>query len=140
MRSIDAIKNVLLVDDDLNITYLTKLALEGLTDWNVESVASGEEALQKAECSMPDLILLDVMMPGMDGRTTYARLKERFSLTSTHVIFVTAKVQPQEIDQYRKLGADGVITKPFDPLNLPEEIDHIISQAQSTPREVNAPS
>jgi DNA-binding response OmpR family regulator len=131
MNNIDAIKNVLLVDDDTNITFLTKVALEGLTDWKVESADSGAEALQKAERTKPDLILLDVMMPEMDGRVTYARLRQNPALSATHIIFLTAKGESTEIDIFRKLGADGVIIKPFDPITLVEEIDLQISQARS---------
>jgi DNA-binding response OmpR family regulator len=136
MSNIDAIKNVLLVDDDTNITFLTKVALEGLTDWKVESAVSGAEAIEKAGRTRPDLILLDVMMPGMDGRMTYARLRENRALCATHIIFLTAKAESTEIDDFRKLGADGVIIKPFDPITLVEEIDLLISQAQSR-REAN---
>jgi CheY-like chemotaxis protein len=136
MNNLDAIKNVLLVDDDVNITFLTRVALEGLTNWKVESAASGAEAIQKAECTRPDLILLDVMMPEMDGRMTYAKLRENPALSATHIIFLTAKAESTEIDNFRKLGADGVIIKPFDPITLVEEIELQISQAQSK-REVN---
>jgi CheY-like chemotaxis protein len=135
MKNTDTIKNVLLVDDDANIVFLTKLALEGLTDWKVESAASGDEAIQKANHTRPDLILLDVMMPGMDGRATYAKLRENPALSATHIIFLTAKVESEEIDHFRALGADGVITKPFDPINLVEEIELQISQM---PIECNA--
>src|SRR5271165_1579377 len=87
MNNLSDIKQVLLVDDDTNITYLTQLALSELTDWKIEVASSGEEALKMIEKSAPDLILLDVMMPGMDGRTTFTKLRERPTLDATHIIF-----------------------------------------------------
>lgn len=131
MNHTDAIKNVLLVDDDTNITFLTKLALEGLTDWTVMEASSGAQALQIVESFTPDLILLDAMMPGMDGRTTYAKFREIAALDSTFIVFITAKIQADEIDQFCDLGAEGVITKPFDPITLVEEIERVLSQAKT---------
>ncbi|MFA7339575.1 MAG: response regulator [Candidatus Obscuribacterales bacterium] len=131
MNHTDAIKNVLLVDDDTNITFLTKLTLDGLTDWTVMEASSGAQALQIVESFIPDLILLDAMMPGMDGRTTYAKFREIPALDSTYIIFVTAKIQADEIGQFCDLGAEGVITKPFDPMTLVEEIERVISQAKT---------
>ena len=131
MKHTAAIKNVLLVDDDTNITFLTKLALEGLTDWTVMEASSGAQALQLVENFTPDLILLDAMMPGMDGRTTYAKFREIVALDSTYIIFMTAKIQVDEIGQFCDLGAEGVITKPFDPIALVEEIERVISQAKT---------
>jgi two-component system OmpR family response regulator len=138
MSKMDNIKNVLLVDDDANITFLTEMALEGLTDWHIEIARSGEEALRKVQEQKPDLILLDIMMPVMDGLTVFAKLKENSALASTCILFVTAKVQSQEIDQYLRLGVDGVITKPFDPITLPEEIERIVSGAQRLKEKVHA--
>ncbi len=128
MKHVDAIKNVILVDDDTNITFLTKLALDELTDWKVMEASSGAQALEMVETFTPDLILLDAMMPDMDGRTTYGKLREIAALNSTYIIFVTAKIQPDDISQFCDLGADGVITKPFDPITLVEEIERVLSQ------------
>jgi len=130
MTKVNEIKNVLLVDDDTNITYLTQVALEQLTDWHIETAESGEEALTKIGASKPDLVLLDIMMPGMNGVTVFTKLRANPALASTHILFMTAKVQSQEIDQYLKLGVDGVIIKPFDPLALPDEIERIITGAE----------
>jgi CheY-like chemotaxis protein len=139
MNILDDIKNVLLVDDDTNITFLMKVALEGLTDWKIELASSGLEALQKAESTRPDLILLDVMMPVMDGCMTYTKLREDPTFDGTHIIFVTAKAQACEIDEFRQLGVDGVIIKPFDPVSLVEEIESRIASAEAK-REANVRS
>jgi len=131
MKFTDSIKNVLLVDDDTNITFLTKMALEELTDWHIEEAASGAQALNMVGVTKPDLILLDAMMPMMDGRETFAKLRDISELRDARIIFVTAKVQSAEVAQYLELGADGVITKPFDPVALVDEIDRVVSQSQS---------
>lgn len=131
MNHVDAIKNVLLIDDDTKITFLTKLTLDELTDWTVMEASSGAQALQIVESFTPDLILLDAMMPGMDGRATYAKLREIAALDSTFIVFLTAKIQADEINQFGELGAEGVITKPFDPIKLVAEIERVLSQAKT---------
>ncbi len=125
--SID-IKQVLLVDDDMNIRTLAQMGLEGLTDWKVELAGSGAEALTKATEMKPDLIILDVMMPGMDGPTTLSELRKVESLAGIPVIFMTAKAQTHELELYQKMGAKGIITKPFDPMTLPDDIQGILSK------------
>ncbi len=123
------IKNVLLVDDDLNIRTLAQMGLEGLTDWKVELAGSGAEAISKATELKPDLIILDVMMPGMDGPTTLGELRKVEALLGIPVIFMTAKAQTHEVELYQKMGARGIITKPFDPMTLPDDIQGILSKS-----------
>ena len=123
------IEKVLLVDDDQNIRLVAQMALEGLTNWKVLLAASGSEALQVALLEKPDLIILDMMMPNMDGPTTFAKLLEQGSLSQVPVIFMTAKVQTHEVENHLKLGAAGVIAKPFDPMLLPKEIMQIVEKA-----------
>lgn len=113
---------VLYVEDDTDIQAVAKLALEIVGKFTVKICASGEEALKEAAAFAPDMILLDVMMPGMDGPTTLARLRQFPELEKTPVAFMTAKVQPQEIEQYKSLGAVDVIAKPFDPMQLPNQV------------------
>lgn len=129
MTSAANIKQVLLVDDDLNIRTLAQMGLEGLTDWKVELAASGAEAIDKANEIKPDLIILDVMMPGMDGPTTLSELRKVDSLNSIPVIFMTAKAQTHELELYQKMGAKGIITKPFDPMTLPDDIQGILNKS-----------
>lgn len=128
MNETNTIHSVLLVDDDQNIRFVAQMSLEGLTKWEIVLAESGEDALKKVSEKRPDIILLDMMMPGMDGPTTFAKLKEKPELASVPVIFMTAKVQTHEIESYRQLGAAGVITKPFDPMKLADEIRQIVGK------------
>ncbi|NNE35049.1 MAG: response regulator, partial [Rhodothermales bacterium] len=89
----------------------------------VVTVSSGSEAIERAAAESPDLILIDVMMPEMDGPATLARLREQEPTAETPVIFLTAS---SEIDRFRDLGVAGVIAKPFDPLTLPDEVRKIL--------------
>ncbi len=116
------IGKVLMVDDDPSIRKVAEVTLKRVGKWEVALADSGTTALQIADSFKPDVILLDVMMPGMDGPTTYKHLQENEATSSTPVIFMTAKVQRQEVESYCKLGAVGVITKPFNPMTLPSEI------------------
>lgn len=117
-----ALSKILYVEDEPDIQTVARLSLESLGGFTVEICSSGEEALARAPLFEPDLILLDVMMPGMDGPTTLRRLREISSLSAVPVVFMTAKAQPQEIQHFKELGALGVITKPFDPMALPTEV------------------
>ncbi len=87
--------------------------------------ASGAEALEVAEEFRPDLLLLDVMMPGMDGPATLRVLRGLPSLSETPAIFMTAKVQPEEVNRYLELGAQDVIAKPFDPMLLGDQLRNV---------------
>lgn len=122
------IQKVLLVDDDPRIRKIAQISLEGVGGWKVSLVASGFEALEVAVKEKPDVILLDVMMPEMDGPTTLAKIRENLEIASIPVIFFTAKVQKQELDSYLALGAAGIISKPFDPMKLPSEIREIVER------------
>lgn len=123
------IQKILMVDDDPSILMIAQISLEKVGQWTVQVVDSGRKALELLDFYKPDLILLDVMMPGMDGPTTFKKLQENQELMSTPVIFMTAKVQKNEVESYCNLGAAGVISKPFDPLTLPTEIRAIIAGA-----------
>ena len=117
------LSKILLVDDDENIRTIAVLSLED--DFQVDIATSGQAALKQALENKPDLILLDVMMPGLDGKATFERLQENPELAKIPVVFMTAKVQIHEIDFYLKLGAAGVITKPFDPMTLAGDVQNI---------------
>jgi two-component system OmpR family response regulator len=125
------IQNVLLVDDDDNIRLITEMALEGLTSWTIKQARNGAEALECIERQLPDLILLDVMMPDMSGIAVLEILKSRHGAQMPLIIFMTAKVQVGEVEKYHTLGAAGVILKPFDPMSLHEEIEAIIERARA---------
>jgi two-component system, OmpR family, response regulator len=128
------VANVLMVDDEPHVRRVAELSLARVGGWAVTLATSGAEALVAAERSPPDLILLDVMMPGMDGPTTLRALQGRGATAGIPVIFMTAKVQEHEIDRYLTLGAAGVVCKPFDPLKLPDQIRSILAGECRTAR------
>lgn len=121
----EKLTRVLYVEDEPDIQMVARLALETLGDFTVEICSSGEEALARAPDFLPQLILLDVMMPGIDGPTTLKRLRELPLFADTPIVFMTAKVQPGEVSGYKELGAMDVIPKPFDPMTLAGQVQVI---------------
>jgi len=117
---------VLLVDDQEDIRKIGRLSLESVGKLQTLVAASAAEALQLARSERPDLILMDVMMPGMDGLAALAELRRIPELSAIPVMFMTAKVQGSEVERYLRAGAVGVINKPFDPMTLPSEIRRIL--------------
>jgi len=113
---------VLLIDDEDDIREVAALSLESVAEWRLFDARSGEEGLARAETEQPDVILLDVMMPGMDGPTTFRKLRANPATEHIPVIFLTAKVQPADRRSFRELGVQGLIAKPFDPLLLAGQI------------------
>jgi two-component system, OmpR family, response regulator len=125
MKMAQELQRILYVEDDPDIQVIAVMVLETISGFTIEACSSGSEALTKAVAFKPDLILLDVMMPGMDGPETLKGLRGFAELALTPVVFMTAKVQPQEVEGYLKLGAVGVIAKPFDPMTLAQELRDI---------------
>ena len=119
------LSRILYVEDEPDIQVVARLALEALGGYTVEICSSGSEAISRAPDLMPQLILLDVMMPGMDGPTTLGKLREISQFANTPVVFMTAKVQPAELAGYKALGAVDVIAKPFDPMTLAAQVQAI---------------
>ena len=117
---------ILVIDDEADIRAVSRMSLERVGGWTVLLAESGERGLELAEGEQPDAILLDVMMPDMDGAATIQRLKESPATRQIPVCFLTAKVQAADRERYRSLGGVGLITKPFDPMTLPEEIGSIL--------------
>ena len=116
---------VLIVDDDPDIRQIADLGLSRIAEWNVTSVASGSEAIERCREQEFDLVLLDIMMPDMDGPATLGALR-RIPNQHFQVIFLTAKVEKRWIDLTLALGARGFIPKPFDPGTLADEIRRIL--------------
>lgn len=121
----DKLMRILYVEDEPDIQTVARLALETLGGFTVEICSSGSEALSKAPGFQPQLILLDVMMPVMDGPATLKMLREMPQFAGTPVIFMTAKVQPSEVAGYKAIGAVDVIPKPFDPMTLSSQVQVI---------------
>ena len=120
-----ALKRILLVDDEQDIRTIAQVSLESLGGFIIEQCADGDEAMIKVEEFTPELILMDVMMPGKDGPATLLELREIEHMEKVPIVFMTARVQKSEIDEYLKLGAVAVISKPFDPMALPDQIQEI---------------
>jgi two-component system, OmpR family, response regulator len=120
-----ALQRILYVEDEPDIQAVALLALELVGGFTVKVCSSGEEALREADDFAPQMILLDVMMPVMDGPGTLKALRERPAFQTVPVAFMTAKVQPQEVAHYKALGALGVIAKPFDPMTLANQVRSI---------------
>lgn len=116
------LSNILYVEDDLDIQTVAQIALEVVGGFQLKICSSGKEAINAAETMVPDLILLDVMMPEMDGPTTLEHLRKIQNTSQTPVVFMTAKVQASEVSYYKSLGAMGVIAKPFDPMTLAQQV------------------
>ncbi len=121
---------VLYVEDDPDIRVIARIALEDLGGFDVRTCESGEEALRAIAGFQPDLLLLDVMMPGMDGPTLLSHLRKTENGATAPAIFMTARVQRSEIDQYLGLGALSVIAKPFDPLTLADLIQQTLAEVK----------
>jgi CheY-like chemotaxis protein len=119
---------VLYVDDEEDIREVAALALELDPDLDVKTEPSGAAALKTAAEWRPDVILLDVMMPHMDGPTTLAQLRSRDATKQIPVIFITARAQPREIQDLKARGAVHVMTKPFDPMDLAPAVRRLMTR------------
>jgi CheY-like chemotaxis protein len=126
--TVPPLRRVLLVEDDPDIQAIASFALGSVGGFSVEVCASGSEAVARVPCFLPEIVLLDVMMPGMDGFSTLRALRELPQTATTPVVFVTARAQPHEIEQYRRGGACDVILKPFEPSELSDRLRAIWSR------------
>jgi CheY-like chemotaxis protein len=119
-------KRVLIVDDEETIQTVVQFGIRMAAGWDVLAASSGPKGIQTAETEQPDVILLDVMMPEMDGIATFKALQSNPETQQIPVIFLTAKAQTAEKRQFNDLGVSGVITKPFNSLDLPDQITKIL--------------
>ena len=119
-------RRVLVIDDEDDIREVAQLALEAVAGWEVFSASSGAEGLRIAAERMPDAILLDVMMPEMDGPSTFRALQAQPATAAIPVILLTAKVQASDRTRFQDLGVRGVLTKPFDPMELAREVEEVL--------------
>lgn len=123
------LERILYVEDEPDIRVIAELALVRVGGFQLKVCDSGQAAIDAAPAFRPQLMLLDVMMPGMDGLETFAALRQRPETAEVPAIFMTAKAQRHETDHYLQLGAIGVIAKPFDPLELPATLASIWAEA-----------
>lgn len=122
---LEKLTRILYVEDEPDIQMVARLALESVGEFVVEICSSGEEALARAPDFQPQIILLDVMMPGIDGPTTLKMLRRLPGIADVPIVFMTAKVQPSEVASYEQMGALGVIAKPFDAMLLAAQVEEL---------------
>ena len=122
----DKPRRILLVDDDQGIREVARTVLEMVGGYDVDTAASGREGLEKARTSPPDAIVLDVMMPGLDGPATFALLQEQPETRDVPVILLTAKTQAADRSRFASIGVAGMLPKPFDPMALCDQIAGIL--------------
>ncbi|HLZ65902.1 MAG TPA: response regulator [Aliidongia sp.] len=118
----EPLKRILLVEDDPDVQTIASMALVDIGEFELTVCSSGHEAIEQVNRIKPQMILLDVMMPGMDGPTTLEEIRRLPLSPQPPIIFMTAKVQPQERQRYLRLGAVEVIAKPFDPVSLADQL------------------
>jgi CheY-like chemotaxis protein len=115
-------RKILIVDDENDIREVAAMSIEAVCGWDVVQARSGPEGIRLAELHHPNAILLDVMMPDMDGPSTLQQLRSKPALSDIPVIFLTAKVQGSDRKRFAELGVDAVLAKPFDPMLLCSQI------------------
>lgn len=119
------LERILYAEDNDDIQQIAIIALETIGGFTLKICNDGVEALAAIEDFAPQLILLDVMMPNMDGPNALVKIREIEAFKNTPAIFMTAKIQPEEVNKYLDMGAVGVIAKPFDPITLADQIRSI---------------
>lgn len=120
-------KRILLVDDEDDIREVAAISMQAVGGWQVLSASSGKEAIATALAEQPDAILLDVMMPDIDGPATFKRLQDDPRTRDIPVILLTAKAQAADRTRFEQLGVAGVLSKPFDPMSLPAQVAALLS-------------
>ncbi len=118
---------ILIIDDEDDIRLISRMSLSRIGGMEVVDASNGTDGVRRAEADRPDAILLDVMMPLMDGPTTLTALRANPSTAGIPVIFLTAKAMVSEIERLKAMGVAGVLTKPFDPLRLSDQVRQILA-------------
>lgn len=116
------LNKILYVDDDLDILKIARLSLEKKGGFTVRTCDSGKKALEEVTVFQPDLIILDVVMPDMDGSRTMGELQKMPGVAHIPVFFMTSRLHPDELEFYDRLGISGVLSKPFHPLDLSNRV------------------
>jgi CheY-like chemotaxis protein len=122
MAGLVELERVLYIEDEPDIRLVAEIALRQVGGLDVITCPGGEEGLKLISDFMPQLVILDVMMPGMDGPQILLKLRDMPAFSETPVVFITAKVQPDEVEQFKSLGAADVISKPFNPMTLANDV------------------
>ena len=124
------LNHILCIDDEADILRVAQLCLETMGGYQVTCCNNGNVGIEKAKELKPDIILIDVMMAGMGGPQTLKQLRTFPELDNIPVVFMTARIQPEEVEEYLKLGAAAVIAKPFEPMKISDEIKEIWDRVQ----------
>ena len=119
-------RSVLIIDDEDDIREVAALSLEATSDWIIHTAGSGREGIAAAARNHPDAILMDVMMPGMDGPTTFKEMRDTEGVSNIPVVLLTAKVQGVDQRRFAGLGVAGVLFKPFDPITLASQLSEVL--------------
>lgn len=119
-------RKVLVIDDEQDVRYVARISLGRVGGMTVIEASSGKEGIALAKSERPDFILLDMMMPGMDGAATFHALREDEETSSIPVVFLTAVAKVAEVQRLKDLGARGVVLKPFDPITLAAHLNAIL--------------
>lgn len=119
-------KKILIIDDDEDILEVAQLTFEAVSSWQVFTATSGYEGIFKAQAEQPDAILLDMMMPEMDGVATFNQLQGNTSTENIPVVLLTAKLQSMDKQRFANLKVAGMIPKPFDPMKLTNQVEEIL--------------
>ena len=119
-------RKILIIDDEDDIREVAALSLESVAGWDVIKASSGAQGLARAAEHQPDAILLDVMMPGMDGPSTFREIRKNPSTAQIPVLLLTAKVQGTDQRRFADLGVQAILFKPFDPLMLSKQISNAL--------------
>ena len=123
-------RRILIIDDEDDIREVAALSLEATAGWEVLTASSGAAGIATALATQPDAILMDVMMPGMDGPTALRHMQQERALDSIPVLFLTAKVQGVDQRRFSNLGVAAVLFKPFDPLTLAQQVSDVLGWAE----------
>jgi CheY-like chemotaxis protein len=115
-------RRILIIDDEDDIREVAALSLESIAGWQVTTASSGPEGIRAAVADLPDAILMDVMMPSMDGPTTFKEMQTMPAISHIPVILLTAKVQGVDQRRFAGLGVSAILFKPFDPLTLADQM------------------
>jgi CheY-like chemotaxis protein len=123
------LERILLVEDDPDIQFIARMALQRISGYQVEVCNNGIEALQKLPLFQPQMVVMDMMMPEMDGLTTFQEMRKIPAFAHLPVVIMTAKAQAHEIENYKREGINDVIIKPFEPAELGKQLEQIWQSA-----------
>jgi CheY-like chemotaxis protein len=133
-------RRILIIDDEEDIREVAALSLEATAGWHIFTASSGAKGIEIAIAEQPDAILMDVMMPGVDGPTTFRNMQQNPAIANIPVLLLTAKVQGVDQRRFAGLGVAAILFKPFDPLTLAEQISEVLGWNELPPNQPSPPA